>query len=256
MANFNWLKTNIDSIIMDGASFSDNENYNAPTKKNAGGGGGGNENKGNVSNKKSSGGSQVKRAREAYGLPPQEGGKIPLATFTTPFPIFYKGARFKNLQKCTNLSTNKKEDKKLSSMTWSPTEKKWTDNETGIKYKSPLDKDIVTFKVHKDEQKSLEKAFKDILNAYGLEKVYELGLCCCSGTYVARNTRGGNSYSMHSWGIAIDLLAGENPNTHTKSATFRKPEYNKFLDIMEANGWYSGGRAWDRDYMHFQTVKP
>ena len=45
-------------------------------------------------------------------------------------------------------------------------------------------------------------------------------------------------------------------NNTSKSASFRKPEAKKFLDTMEANGWYSGGRAWDRDYMHFQTIKP
>jgi hypothetical protein len=61
---------------------------------------------------------------------------------------------------------------------------------------------------------------------------------------------------MHSWSIAIDILAGENPNEIDPNAAFLKPEYKKFLDIMEFNGWYSGGRAWNRDYMHFQTIKP
>ena len=61
---------------------------------------------------------------------------------------------------------------------------------------------------------------------------------------------------MHSWGIAIDICAGLNPNTTTPNASFAKPECKEFISIMESNGWYSGGKAWGRDWMHFQTIKP
>ena len=206
-------------------------------------------------------GGQVKRATEKYGTPPQEGGKIPLVTFWTSYPLFYSGTQVKNLQNAKQKSTKKSIKVKLSDLTWDRTNKYWTDP-NGVygtatdTYTTPVDKLIVIFKVHKDEKASIEKCYIDIKKEYGLEKIYELGLNCSSGTYNVRNSRNGSSYSMHSWGIAIDILAGLNPNNTSKTASFRKPEAKKFLDIMEANGWYSGGRAWDRDYMHFQTIKP
>jgi hypothetical protein len=206
-------------------------------------------------------GGQVKKATEKYGTPPQEGGKIPLVTFWTSYPLFYSGTQVKNLQNAKQKSTKKSIKVKLSDLTWDKTNKHWKDP-NGVygtatdTYTTPVDKLIVIFKVHKDEKASIEKCYIDIKKEYGLEKIYELGLNCSSGTYVARNVRNGSSYSMHSWGIAIDILAGLNPNNTSKTASFRKPEAKKFLDIMEANGWYSGGRAWDRDYMHFQTIKP
>ncbi len=253
--NYSWLQTNVFNIIMDGISIMEEDvsnNNQAPNKTP-------NEGSNTTPTKKSSSskkGSQVKRATEKYGTPPQEGGRIPLVKFTTPFPLFYKGDYVKDEQNCTNLTTKKKEKIKLSSLKWDSSKKIWTNPSTGTQYKSPMDSLIIELKVHEKEKISIETAYKQILSTYGIEKIYELGLNTSSGTYVARNTRGGSSYSMHSWGIAIDLLAGLNPNNHTKSAPFRKPEYKKFLDIMEANGWYSGGRAWDRDYMHFQTVEP
>jgi hypothetical protein len=199
---------------------------------------------------------ETAKAIAKYGLPPQEGGKIDLVTFYTPFPLFYEGSRVKDLQLCTNLTTNKKEKIKLSSLEWDHNEKKWTNPKTGTKYTSPLDKSIVKFKVNSKEKSSLERAYFQIFSSYGIEKIYELGLNCCSGTTYVRDVRKGSSYSMHSWSIAIDILAGENPNEIDPNAAFLKPEYKKFLDIMEFNGWYSGGRAWNRDYMHFQTIKP
>ena len=254
--NYSWLQTNVYNIIMDGISLAEGEEANenkSPTKKDENLSSNKTPTKSKSSSKK---GSQVKRATEEYGLPPQEGGKIPLVKFSTPFPLFYKGDYVKDEQNCTNLTTKKKETIKLSSLKWDFSKKIWTNPSTGTQYKSPMDNLIVEFKVHEKVKSSLENAYKQIFSSYGIEKIYKLGLNTTSGTYVARNTRNGNSYSMHSWGIAIDILAGLNPNNHTKSAPFRKPEYNKFLDIMEDNGWYSGGRAWDRDYMHFQTVKP
>jgi hypothetical protein len=201
-------------------------------------------------------GSETKRAIEKYGLPPQENGKPELVTFNTPFPLFYTSQYVKDLQNCINLSTNKNENIKLSSLKWDYNNKVWINPSTNIKYKSPKNLPPITqFRVNKQEKTSLETAYNQILSAYGIEKIYELGLNTCSGTYVPRTIRNGTSYSMHSWGIAIDILAGPNPNKVTKNAAFLKPEYKRFLDIMEANGWYSGGRAWNRDYMHFQTIK-
>jgi hypothetical protein len=215
----------------------------------------------NVGNQSSVKGSQVTRAKAKYGLPPQEGGKIPLVSFWTPYPIFYSGVPVSNKQNATNQKTKKSISVKLSDLTWNKTNKVWTDpngvyGDSTNTYTTKVDNKIIVLKVHELEKSSIEKCFVDIKKEYSLEEIYQYGFNTSSGTYVARNTRNGNSYSMHSWGIAIDMCAALNPNTYTKTASFRAATAKKFLDVMESNGWYSGGRAWDRDYMHFQTVKP
>jgi hypothetical protein len=207
-------------------------------------------------------GSQQKRAVEEYGLPPQAGGKIPLVTFSTSFPLFYSGVQIKNNQTATNTSNKKEVEVKLSNLVWDRNNKVWTDpnakyGDAKSTYKTKVDKLISTFKVHEKEKSSIEKCYQDILTKYGLEKIYSLGLNTCSGTYCPRNIRGGNTYSMHSWGTAIDILAGLNGlQTKAPKAQFSKSEYKDFLDIMEKNGWYSLGKRYDFDYMHFQTTKP
>jgi hypothetical protein len=251
------IKAIIDNLLSESSLFSQifgGTTTSAPTRTRA------------VSGVASSGiptvGSQQARATAQYGPPPQEGGTIPLVTFWTPYPLFYSGAQVKNSQTATNKQTKKTIKVKLSELTWDRTNKHWTDpngvyGDVNATYTTPKDKLIMTFKVHKDEKLSIEKCYIDIKKEYGLEKIYELGLNTCSGTYVPRNIRGGNTYSMHSWGTAIDILAGLNGlKTKAPQAQFSKPEYKKFLDIMENNGWYSLGKRYDYDYMHFQTTKP
>jgi len=115
-----------------------------------------------------------------------------------------------------------------------------------------------TLKIHKDVVSLFDKAFKEILAVYGLERINELGLNVHSGTYNLRNKTRGSDKSLHSWGIAIDLLSSENPYSGRTSktippATFSKSEYKDFINIMEKNGLYSLGKAKDFDWMHFQA---
>lgn len=115
-----------------------------------------------------------------------------------------------------------------------------------------------TLRIHKDVVPLFDSAFKEILNTYGLDKINELGLNVHSGTYNLRSKTSGKNLSLHSWGIAIDLLSSENPykgktSKTTPPATFSNPEYKQFIDIMEKNGLYSLGKAKDFDWMHFQA---
>jgi len=118
---------------------------------------------------------------------------------------------------------------------------------------------LKTLKLHKSVVSQFDSAFKEILNVYGLEKIQKLGLNTTSGTYVVRTNRNNSSkYSLHSWGIAIDMLAGENPNKGRNSKTnppaaFSTSEYAAFINILEKNGIYSLGKGKDYDWMHFQT---
>ena len=112
--------------------------------------------------------------------------------------------------------------------------------------------------VHKDVAESLESALKEILSFYGEKKIKELRIDKnYGGLHMVRMKRGGSTYSLHSWAIAIDLNDKENSlNMGSDKALFAKPEYKKLLDIMEKYGWYNLGRYKNYDYMHFQAVKP
>jgi hypothetical protein len=118
---------------------------------------------------------------------------------------------------------------------------------------------LKTLKLHKDVVSQFTNAFTEVLNTYGLEQIQKLGLNTTSGTYVVRaNRNDASKYSLHSWGIAIDMLAGENPNKGrtsktTPPATFSTSEYTKFVNILEKHGLYSLGKYKDKDWMHFQT---
>ena len=67
--------------------------------------------------------------------------------------------------------------------------------------------------------------------------------------------RGGSSWSIHSWGAAVDLDPDNNQLKWSKpKATFSKAEYGDFWKIVEAEGWISLGRERNFDWMHFQAA--
>ena len=73
------------------------------------------------------------------------------------------------------------------------------------------------------------------------------------GIYNFRQMRGGLSLSRHSWGIAIDLDADDNPLRASWPQQADMP-----LEIMEAfarEGWLCAGSAWGRDAMHFHATR-
>jgi hypothetical protein len=68
--------------------------------------------------------------------------------------------------------------------------------------------------------------------------------------------RGGNSYSMHSWGIAIDFDPERNRlNWNSGEARLAKPDCIPFWQAWEAEGWVSLGRTRDFDWMHVQAAR-
>jgi hypothetical protein len=68
--------------------------------------------------------------------------------------------------------------------------------------------------------------------------------------------RGGDRWSMHSWGIAIDFDPTRNSlhADHTQ-ARLAQPDCNEFWRIWEDEGWVSLGRARDFDWMHVQAAR-
>lgn len=99
----------------------------------------------------------------------------------------------------------------------------------------------------------LTRIFRKTLEHYGMDKIHTLGLDIYGGCYNDRKIVGGNSKSMHAWGIAIDMDPDNNGmNTHAPKARFSSKEYAPFWLIIESEGAISLGREKDYDWMHFQ----
>jgi hypothetical protein len=95
--------------------------------------------------------------------------------------------------------------------------------------------------------------FNDLFAHYGLAELKRLGIDLFGGCFSFRKMRGGNDYSRHSWGIAIDLDPARNGlKQSSKTAQFAKAEYKPMIDIFYKHGFVSLGRERDFDFMHFE----
>lgn len=71
-----------------------------------------------------------------------------------------------------------------------------------------------------------------------------------------RKMRGGSKWSMHAWGIAIDIDPSNNRLRWGKDkARLARPEYDEWWQIWEGHGWTSLGRVKDYDWMHIQAAR-
>lgn len=133
-----------------------------------------------------------------------------------------------------------------------------------VKLKSPyplyLDWDlseiVTSFSIHEKCHDSALRVMENVKDHYGVERIHALGLDQFGGCLNVRKMRGGSSWSMHSWGCAIDWDANRNglrSNSHT--AFLAKAECSRFLDFWEAEGWLSLGRERDYDWMHVQAAR-
>lgn len=141
-------------------------------------------------------------------------------------------------------------------------------NATGLGYLTPIELpypmrlawDLKTtvkrMYCHKAIAQPLEAVFDEILQVYGLDKIKELGIDLFGGCFNFRKMRGGSSYSVHAWGLAIDLDPVRNQLKETsRTARFARPEYKAMIDIFYKHGFVSLGREKNYDWMHFQWEK-
>jgi hypothetical protein len=126
------------------------------------------------------------------------------------------------------------------------------------KLKLAWDKNIEIEKItcHKLVADSLFNIFESTLKNYGEQKIGDLRLNLFGGCLNVRKMRGGSSWSVHSWGAAVDIDPDNNQlKWGAARATLAGRDYYKFWDIVEQNGWVSLGRERGYDWMHFQAAR-
>lgn len=115
---------------------------------------------------------------------------------------------------------------------------------------------ITEFSVHEKVHDSALRCFTKIADAYNEEERSKLGIDLWGGCLNVRKMRGGSSWSMHAWGIAIDFDPDRNQLTWGKNrARLAKPDAELFWKIWEDEGWISLGREKNYDWMHVQAAR-
>lgn len=117
-------------------------------------------------------------------------------------------------------------------------------------------KAINSFPCHEKVHDSILRVLNRVLGHYGLDEIKRLRLDLWGGCYSERLMRGGTKWSMHSWGIAIDYDPDRNPLKWGRDkAAFARPEYSRWFEFWEDEGWVSLGRDRNFDWMHVQAAK-
>lgn len=110
--------------------------------------------------------------------------------------------------------------------------------------------------LHEKVAESARRALTRIGEEYGENARDNLGLNLFGGSLNVRKMRGGSSWSMHSWGIAIDFDPERNQLKWGRDkARLAQPDCEAFWSIWEDEGWVSLGRARNYDWMHVQAAR-
>jgi len=115
-------------------------------------------------------------------------------------------------------------------------------------------KRVLKSRCHLKVAASLKRILTEIGNLYSNEKEIIEEAEDYGGIFNFRHKRGGTTYSVHSWGAAIDLDADDNSFKDTWPLKADMP-----LEICEAfakEGWTSAGPFWGFDGMHHEACKP
>lgn len=117
-------------------------------------------------------------------------------------------------------------------------------------------KTVTRITMHEKCGNSAMSVLEEVRDHYGLEVIKELRLNLFGGSLNVRKMRGGNRYSTHSWGCAIDIDPEHNKfRWNNTKASLDEKEYDFFWDAWEKRGWVSLGRERNFDWMHVQAVR-
>lgn len=115
---------------------------------------------------------------------------------------------------------------------------------------------VRSISLHKKVAESASRAFAAIHSTYGMAEIKRLRLDQFGGSFNVRKVRGGNSWSTHSWGIALDWDPENNQLRWGRDkAWLARPEYDRFWSIWEGEGWISLGRERNYDFMHVMAAR-
>lgn len=112
---------------------------------------------------------------------------------------------------------------------------------------------VARFRCHKKVADSLSRILHQLRDLYGSNTKIMDPVSDYGGCFNFRPKRGGNSWSLHAWGAAIDLDADDN--------TFRDPWPQKsdmpfeVMEVFAREGWVCAGGEWGYDAMHFQATR-
>ena len=117
-------------------------------------------------------------------------------------------------------------------------------------------KKVKTIRVHRLIAPHVQSALQEVLEHYGLDEIHRLGLDVYGGSYHYRKNTGGQSLSMHAWGIALDFAPDTNAfNTRAPRASLSHPDCDTWWRIWEKHGAISLGRERGYDWMHLQFAR-
>ena len=114
-------------------------------------------------------------------------------------------------------------------------------------------KQVLSTRVHEDCAHSLMRILEDIQSRHGDNMAIMRIASDYAGVYNFRNKRGGNTYSLHAYGAAIDIAPATNGFKDSWPVRSNMP-----LEIIECfyrEGWISGAAEWGYDAMHFQATQ-
>lgn len=115
---------------------------------------------------------------------------------------------------------------------------------------------VSRFMCHSLVKAPITRILGGALEHYGPDQLRRLNLDIFSGCRVVRRITGGTGWSMHSWGIAVDIDAANNEFKDTwASGKMDGPEYKSFVDLWYAEGAINLGRERNYDPMHFQFAR-
>jgi peptidoglycan hydrolase-like protein with peptidoglycan-binding domain len=115
---------------------------------------------------------------------------------------------------------------------------------------------VIHLSIHTKVCGSLDRVLTEVKACYSPAQIEKYHMNRFFGSLNVRKMRGGNSWSMHSWGIALDFDATRNQLRWGRDkAAFAKSEYDTWWNIWQSEGWVSLGRERNYDWMHVQAAR-